>query len=581
MGILLVQMGQPADALSCFWRAAIFFRRGSLDVQAARSCNKILEINSNHEGALEMLNSLFPGKFTKTLLDQRKNKIDNQVEQSIGIPIANEDLILADTREIPMPLGVDSIKVKVAAPPTGAATSDAPPVKKLHPGIMKPLSLRDIPSGTKAASKSKVAKAAPPTQKVRPKKKKAAKPRPPFLANATEAPVKTRASRKEAKADKKMPPPNAVSAEKTKQKTPLVKNDLSARTPVLKKDTRQRKLAITQPVPPGLIARSTKRAGDAKKIKIEAFTTAERATLDTTEQSAPPRMDPDPLAKTTPISIGDFAPSILPSYFLDQGSVRHFVKNEYIFREKETSEELYLIEHGTVEVTKKARGMRRRKLATLKEGECFGELALLGDGIRHTTAKATVSGTLRVFERSKIKALMAQNADFNRALRAVYRHRLQTFLLKISSIFSGLPKKEAITFIRRCKPLGLKAGQIVVEEGSPATGFYIVLLGQLEVSVRPKKGGPTKVLGKLTDGEFFGEISLVYDQPTTATIRTSGFSQLLQMSAGEFHRFVNSNHAFMKIIETEARRREKSNRAILRGTAKYDEKKGVVFLKED
>jgi CRP-like cAMP-binding protein len=274
-----------------------------------------------------------------------------------------------------------------------------------------------------------------------------------------------------------------------------------------------------------------------------------------------------------------FVPRVLPEDFIKNGILRQVNRNEFVFKEREESSELFLVAKGRLEVTKKIQNLRRVLIANLDPGDCFGEQALLGDGFRHCTIKAIEPSEVRVFSKRHIVELMAKSSKVDRDLRRLYRDRLQEALLKTSSVFSKIPADDARAFLRQCKPLRLRAGERVVREDTPATGFYIVLLGQLEVT--RKHGAEWVKLARLTDGDFFGEISLIYDQLTAATVQTVSFCQLLQISAGEFHRFVSTHTELLKVLEIEAKERERTNRAILHGTAHFDEKKGiVVYLKK-
>jgi CRP/FNR family cyclic AMP-dependent transcriptional regulator len=70
---------------------------------------------------------------------------------------------------------------------------------------------------------------------------------------------------------------------------------------------------------------------------------------------------------------------------------------EVIVREGDTSREMYVIEHGRVQIEKRA-GDDRVVLASLEKGDFFGEIALLGGGPRDATAVAVVPTRLLVIQ---------------------------------------------------------------------------------------------------------------------------------------------------------------------------------------
>lgn len=69
-------------------------------------------------------------------------------------------------------------------------------------------------------------------------------------------------------------------------------------------------------------------------------------------------------------------------------------------------------------------------------------------------------------------------------------------------------------------------GHIVFKEGDPGDGLYIVRHGSVEV----KRNADAKPIAYLTAGECFGEMSLLNNQPRTATIRVPEEAVILKLS---------------------------------------------------
>jgi CRP-like cAMP-binding protein len=61
---------------------------------------------------------------------------------------------------------------------------------------------------------------------------------------------------------------------------------------------------------------------------------------------------------------------------------------------------------------------------------------------------------------------------------------------------------------------------VVLREGDPATDFYIVESGTLEV-LSSGKEGTEKVVNQLAPGDYFGEIGLLERIPRTATVKAT------------------------------------------------------------
>jgi CRP/FNR family transcriptional regulator len=69
-------------------------------------------------------------------------------------------------------------------------------------------------------------------------------------------------------------------------------------------------------------------------------------------------------------------------------------------------------------------------------------------------------------------------------------------------------------------------GHIVFKEGDAGDGLYIIKQGSVEV----KRNADTKPIAYLTAGECFGEMSLLNNQPRTATIRVPEEAVILKLS---------------------------------------------------
>jgi CRP-like cAMP-binding protein len=89
---------------------------------------------------------------------------------------------------------------------------------------------------------------------------------------------------------------------------------------------------------------------------------------------------------------------------------REFPKGAVLFREGESGKEMYVIQSGTVAISKRARDVEK-VLATLGPGEFFGEMAIISNKPR--TATATVSDAARclVIDPKTFEAMIRGNAE--------------------------------------------------------------------------------------------------------------------------------------------------------------------------
>ncbi len=89
-----------------------------------------------------------------------------------------------------------------------------------------------------------------------------------------------------------------------------------------------------------------------------------------------------------------------------------FVSGEYIFREGEHGNRLYLIVEGQVRISRDVPGSGEEALAVLKPGSLFGEMAVFDRTERSTDAISNGGTTVLTISRADFEMLL----DFNREL---------------------------------------------------------------------------------------------------------------------------------------------------------------------
>jgi ATP-binding cassette subfamily B protein len=89
--------------------------------------------------------------------------------------------------------------------------------------------------------------------------------------------------------------------------------------------------------------------------------------------------------------------------------VEHYEPGDVIVRRGDVGDKLYIVNRGQVEVIRGGSATRERPLALLREGDYFGEAALLRDAPRNATVRA----------RTPVEVYSLSKADFGRLMAAV------------------------------------------------------------------------------------------------------------------------------------------------------------------
>lgn len=96
--------------------------------------------------------------------------------------------------------------------------------------------------------------------------------------------------------------------------------------------------------------------------------------------------------------------------------------------------------------------------------------------------------------------------------------------LQQTPLFSALPPASLYRLIEKIRLVELAAGDTLFREGDEGTTLYVVSEGRIAVV---SEGPAQAVLGELKDGDFFGEVSLITNQPRSATVRAVTDSEVL------------------------------------------------------
>src|SRR5690606_36819221 len=135
-----------------------------------------------------------------------------------------------------------------------------------------------------------------------------------------------------------------------------------------------------------------------------------------------------------------------------------------------------------------------------------------------------------------------------RGLDKFMRERLLSNLLATAPLFRPLDRKQRLDLMRRFTAHDVAPGTIVIQEGQPGQGLYVILNGEVDVS---KIDGEEQVLlASLKAGDVFGEISLLNDEPTTATVTAATNMTVLLLGRDVFQKLIEAVEEIREYVES-------------------------------
>lgn len=217
---------------------------------------------------------------------------------------------------------------------------------------------------------------------------------------------------------------------------------------------------------------------------------------------------------------------------LDVCIFRAFTPGAVILSEQEPSRCLYFVLQGSVQLTLHDKDGHEVLVGVLGRGDCCGEGPIFSDFFRRAGAYAESSCYAIQIALPDVRALLPALPQFNAALREVYRRRMIESTLARVPLFSRLLPLERLALAALLQPSHHPRGSAIMRQGERGEALYLVETGQLLV----EQSGQT--IASLGEGDFFGEIALLSDQPHNATVRALTATDVLALPAADFHRLL-------------------------------------------
>jgi len=130
-----------------------------------------------------------------------------------------------------------------------------------------------------------------------------------------------------------------------------------------------------------------------------------------------------------------------------------------------------------------------------------------------------------------------------------FRKDQKVELIKAVPLFAGLSKTQLGHIAQIADEVDVGEGRELIAQGDRGRQFFILVEGGADVRRNGRK------VNTMQDGDFFGEIALVSDRPTTATVTATQPSRLLVVTASGFRRLLReSPDVQLKVLQALADR---------------------------
>lgn len=241
---------------------------------------------------------------------------------------------------------------------------------------------------------------------------------------------------------------------------------------------------------------------------------------------------------------------------------RFYRADSLVFAENDPGDSLFLISDGSLEVLKENDDGESIILATLETGAFFGEFGLLTDQRRHATVRALVDTELLELRRDVLLELIQSHPSVAWTLRLFYQQRVMAMVLATSPLFLAVDPAERRTVLSRFAVRRFLQGETIIEMGKVTSGFYVILVGEVSVYHMDHRGQDVP-LGVLSEGDYFGEMSLLSGSVAGATVKASRLTEVLMLGAKDFYELASHHPEIWAEVQHQAKRRQAQTAEIL------------------
>lgn len=200
---------------------------------------------------------------------------------------------------------------------------------------------------------------------------------------------------------------------------------------------------------------------------------------------------------------------------------------EYLFREGDPGDSIFLVAEGEVEVEGSAKDSSRVKLASLKEGSIFGEFGFFSGSKRTSDVRAVRDSVILEITKAEIEEITRTHKRVSSILFDFYKERVVDRLMALSEIFKPLSAEDRKEILGRLALKRFEKGASIAKEGERGETMYLIKSGAVHVWIKDREGS-RKTVAKLSEGDFFGEIALATSRPRVASVMALQDTELVE-----------------------------------------------------
>ena len=224
---------------------------------------------------------------------------------------------------------------------------------------------------------------------------------------------------------------------------------------------------------------------------------------------------------------------------LDAMSIEEKSKGDYVIKQGDDGDVLYVVESGKYKCTRINPGTTEPiHLVDYEQGAVFGELALLYNAPRAATITCLEPGIIYSLDRNTFNHIV-KDAAVKR------REKYEKFLSNVK-ILESLEPYERTKLADAFKEINYSTGEYVIKEDEEGNTFYFISEGEAIATKTLEAGKPPVEVMKYQKGDYFGERALIKNEPRAANVIAKTDIVVLSLDRHMFKRLLGPIEEILK-----------------------------------
>lgn len=252
-----------------------------------------------------------------------------------------------------------------------------------------------------------------------------------------------------------------------------------------------------------------------------------------------------------------YSPALALEFFRAGGTLENKPGGKPIFSENEKSgglfskgPRMYLLLEGEIGLM-----LKNKFFGVVKQGEVFGELAVIASLPRSVTAMAKTDCRVLSLDEKQFHAALQKTPEFALMLMSIMGQRLRQSVAKLNSAGGAasppversnvFDKKMMVELARELTgqpPMPFESGKAIITAGAVGAFMYVVIDGHVAITVGDR------VVERVGPGGIFGEMALVDRSARAATATAETNCALFSIGRNDFLALVKAKPAFGAVL---------------------------------